>query len=143
MLLVPIISGSIFQSIQTIVNDPTSIIFTLAQSLPGVSSFFISYIMLQIAFGPTIFILQISRIINFVLFYLLKGRESPRIIYELIKSTELDLVSSLSGHVLVATIGIVYGTLAPIVLIFVFIYFLLWSVAYKYSFKYVVYLVSF
>jgi putative cell wall-binding protein len=50
-VLIIVLTGSIFQSLQGILTNPTSIVIILGKSLPQVSVFFMNYVITQLFSG--------------------------------------------------------------------------------------------
>ncbi|RUS15237.1 hypothetical protein BC937DRAFT_92715, partial [Endogone sp. FLAS-F59071] len=63
VLLVVTVAGTIFSSIQLVINNPTDTILILATSLPTVSTFFINYLLLQGLIGSAIELTQAYRLL--------------------------------------------------------------------------------
>ncbi|KAJ3279976.1 hypothetical protein HK104_001023, partial [Borealophlyctis nickersoniae] len=136
VLLVITISGSILSSIRNILNNPSSIVPLLATSIPSVSNFFVNYIMLLALGGPSGELLQLAQLILQPLFLKLFGK-TPRTIRENSKPTLFLPGTVMAQHAFVAVVGVTYCTIAPLVLVFVVVYFGMYAVAYGYQMQYV------
>ena len=62
VFLVTTISGSVLDSLEEIIEDPSSALETLGESLPSVSGFFCSYVIIKALAGSS---LEISRLMPF------------------------------------------------------------------------------
>src|SRR5690349_3569537 len=82
VLLVVTISGSVFRTIGTIVDHPALVFEILATSVPGVSTFFVNYVILLALSGPASEILQIGPLIMKAIMPRLQG-SSPRALFRL------------------------------------------------------------
>ncbi|KAJ3189307.1 hypothetical protein HDU85_002935 [Gaertneriomyces sp. JEL0708] len=136
ILLVITISGSVFTALRNLVEYPGRILNILATSIPTVSNFFVNYVMLLSISGPSSELLQLGNLIIKPL-----GKKyfakTPRKIKRRCKPEKFRPGTILSQHSFVATVGLTYCTIAPLVLVFVVLYFLLWRMAYGYQFQYV------
>ncbi|KND00201.1 hypothetical protein, variant [Spizellomyces punctatus DAOM BR117] len=129
VLLIVTISGSVFQTIQTIIDNPTAVFEILARSIPGVSTFFVNYVILLALSGPAGELLQIANLI----LKPLKLRflaSTPRAIWR--QSQPLVYLSGvpMASHSFIATVGVTYMTIAPLVSIMCLMYFGFWYLAY-------------
>ncbi|KAJ1547781.1 hypothetical protein HK096_011487 [Nowakowskiella sp. JEL0078] len=120
VLLIVTVSKSVWDSLYPILNSPLSTISILAKSIPPASSFYINYVMLQALTGPTAALLQIGNLITRSINVLgLLGTNTPHSIKMALKPTEWDFPAIMALHSLIATIGLTYATLSPLVLLFV------------------------
>ncbi|KAJ3044337.1 hypothetical protein HDV00_002657 [Rhizophlyctis rosea] len=136
VLLVVTISGSIFKTLGKILDHPQEIINILATTIPTVSSFFVNYILLLALSGPSGELLQISTLILKPLLLMFLGT-TPRKIMLKTLPPEFKSGVVLAGHSFIATLGMTYAVVAPLVSVIVFVYFALWLVAYTYNMQYV------
>lgn len=134
VLLVTILTDTLLKTIVTYLEDPSGLLAALGSSLPSVSSFFINYVMLLGLLGPCIRLLGIERIILAELTLRFFAR-TPREIHSLTKCIQFSPGVLLAEHSLVATIGLVYGVVAPVVLFFVAFYFGVWYLVYSHLFR--------
>ncbi|KAI8917584.1 hypothetical protein DFJ77DRAFT_509057 [Powellomyces hirtus] len=136
VLLVITVSGSVITALQTILDNPQRILSILATSIPMVSNFFVNYVMLLALGGPSGELLQLGTLIVKPLAIRYLGT-TPRKIREWCKPNFFYPGTALAQHSFVATVGLTYCTIAPLVLVFVVIYFGLYHVAYGYQMQYV------
>lgn len=122
VLLVVTIAGTLFSSIAQIVHSPTSIINLLATSLPTVSTFFVNYLILQAFMGAAIELVQLSnvavRIITLRYF-----TKTPRAIFTRCHPRSLRYGTAFPQLTLVFSIGMVFATIAPMVITFAVLYY--------------------
>ena len=104
----------------------------LGKSIPTISSFFVNYVMLLALSGPASELLQIGQLVlkPLMLRFLTK---TPREVLEKSQPPLFEIGRTLANHSFVATIGITYMSIAPLVTIFVAIYFGAWLLAYMYQ----------
>ncbi|KAF9570609.1 hypothetical protein EC968_001634 [Mortierella alpina] len=117
--------------------SPILIINKLAQELPGASTFFITYALLQSLTGPVMELLQIAPLVLNYLFTTLLAK-SPRQIWNVqgrLNSVNYGLL--FPPQALMFSIGLVYSTIAPLILPFVAFYFIMYYRVYRHQFLYV------
>ncbi|KAF9281986.1 hypothetical protein BGZ68_006289 [Mortierella alpina] len=117
--------------------SPIKIINMLAQELPGASTFFITYALLQSLTGPVLELLQIAPLVLNYLFTTLLAK-SPRQIWNVqgrLNSVNYGLL--FPPQALMFSIGLVYSTIAPLILPFVAFYFIMYYRVYRHQFLYV------
>ncbi|KAJ3043131.1 hypothetical protein HDV00_005746 [Rhizophlyctis rosea] len=136
VLFIVTIAGSIFRVLNTIINNPPEIVEMLATSIPTISSFFVNYVMLLALSGPASELLQVGNLIlkPLMLRFLAK---TPRQVLEKRRPPIFEIGRTLANHSFIATVGITYMTIAPLVSIFTAIYFGLWYLAYLYQMQFV------
>ncbi|KAI8587055.1 hypothetical protein BDZ88DRAFT_490780 [Geranomyces variabilis] len=136
ILLVITISGSVITAAQEILDHPQRVLNILATSIPLVSTFFVTYVMLLALGGPSGELLQLGSLIikPLALRFLAK---TPRQIREWSKPNVFYPGTVFAQHSFVATLGLTYCTIAPVAIIFVAAYFGLYYVAYGYQMQYV------
>ncbi|KAJ3173932.1 hypothetical protein HDU87_007254 [Geranomyces variabilis] len=136
ILLVITISGSVITAAQEILDHPQSVLTILATSIPLVSTFFVTYVMLLALGGPSGELLQLGSLIikPLALRFLAK---TPRQIRDWCKPSVFYPGTVFAQHSFVATIGLTYCTIAPVAIVFVAAYFGLYNVAYGYQMQYV------
>ncbi|KAJ3092850.1 hypothetical protein HK102_001675 [Quaeritorhiza haematococci] len=132
VLLVISISGSVFSSLETILRNPTSIPDRLAVSIPDVSQFYVNYVMLLALTGPGTELLQALNLFVRPILPWFFGT-TPRAKHYMQQPWFFYAGPQYGQHALVATIGIVYSTIAPFVLLFVALYFFLYSIVMSYN----------
>ncbi|KAF9426992.1 hypothetical protein BGZ94_005691 [Podila epigama] len=113
------------------------IINLLSKNLPGASTFFVTYALLKGFTGPVLELLQIGPLVLNFLFTTLLAK-SPRQIWDV----QGRLISANYGVIfppqtLMFCIGILYSTIAPLVLPFVTFYFTMFYLVYRHQFLYV------
>ncbi|PKY46571.1 DUF221-domain-containing protein [Rhizophagus irregularis] len=136
VLLVTTFANGILQSLPKLVNNPTQSIEILANNLPRASTFFLTYILLTIT-ACALEIFQIGPLIMNFFFkkFLVK---TPRKIWELEKTMPFqDWGTGFPPHIMIASIGIVYSTIQPIILPIVTLHFALYYLVYRHQFLYV------
>ncbi|KAJ3076392.1 hypothetical protein HDU98_003647 [Podochytrium sp. JEL0797] len=133
---VNIVGSSILTSFQQIVDDPSSIMQILSQSIPKSSNFFIQYLMVQGLSSPSGQILQITRLILSPIMMFLFGK-TPRGIFNARSPPDWQYSTNMAVHGLAVTIGLTYSVIAPIILVFVCCYFALFYFVYAYMMQYV------
>jgi len=121
VFLVSVISGSIFDSLSSIISSPTSVVDLLGQSLPKVSNFFINYIMIQSFTGFSLQLLQLPRLILGSIFAKRSVNERERLEAE--ASPTIDYGTDFPMALLVFMISLAYATISPLILAFAAIYF--------------------
>lgn len=131
------IGSSASALVKQISDNPGSITSVLAQKLPTVSNFYISYFIVQ---GLTVSAGVISQVVGFVIFKILYKflAGTPRKMYQ--KWANLSAISwgsTLPVFTNIAVIGIVYSCIAPLVLGFATIGMGLFYLAYRYNILFV------
>ncbi|KAH8553637.1 hypothetical protein BGW37DRAFT_518579 [Umbelopsis sp. PMI_123] len=129
VLLVVTIAGTVFSSVAEIIHSPTSIINLLATSLPSVSTFFVNYLILQAFLGAAIELVRISnlavRIITLRYF-----NRTPRAIFMRCHPRALRYGTAFPQLSLVFSIGMVFATIAPMVITFAVLYYAIFYFVY-------------
>ncbi|KAF9917637.1 hypothetical protein BX616_000370 [Lobosporangium transversale] len=139
VLLVSTFAGGVLKTFGGIDKnvDIIKIIGILAQKLPAASTFFVTYALLQGFVGPMKELLQIAPLILNFLFTKLLAK-SPRQIWNVqgrISSVNFGVL--FPPQTLMFSVGILYSTLAPLVLPFVAFYFVSYYFVYRHQFLYV------
>ncbi|KAJ3080019.1 hypothetical protein HK102_003370 [Quaeritorhiza haematococci] len=134
--LIVTITGSVLQALDGIVKNPASILEMLSRSIPQVSNFYVNYVLLLGIFGPANELLRTSDLIVTPLKLWLLGK-TPRSIHEASQPPQFFGGTTYAQHGLVATIGIVYSTIAPLVTVFVAAYFGFYALVSGYNMQYV------
>ncbi|KAF9123925.1 hypothetical protein BG015_005216 [Linnemannia schmuckeri] len=113
------------------------IVKLIAENLPRSSAFFINYVLLRGFTGPALELLQIAPLLlNFLFTHLMA--KSPRQIWDVqgrLESVNYGVL--FPQQTLIFCIGIVYSTLAPLILPFVTFYFTVYYFVYRHQFLYV------
>ncbi|KAG0363759.1 hypothetical protein BG005_006970 [Podila minutissima] len=140
VLLVSALSGGFLQTWDKISKGGFNfieIINLLSQNLPGASTFFITYTLLKGFTGPVLELLQITPLIlNFLVTTLLA--KSPRQIWDVqgrLICVDYGIIFPL--QTLMFCIGIVFSTMAPLILPFVTFYFIMFYFVYRHQFLYI------
>ncbi|KAI8799258.1 hypothetical protein BJ742DRAFT_847029 [Cladochytrium replicatum] len=138
VLLVTTVAQSAVASIKAIAEKPFDSFNIFATNVPPASSFFINYVLLQALTGPSGALLQISSLVirTLRLMGLFTGK-TPRTKRAILSPVQWDFAAIMATHSLIATIGIVYATLAPLLLVFVAFYFGFWALAVFYLIQHV------
>ncbi|KAI9102830.1 hypothetical protein DFS34DRAFT_647388 [Phlyctochytrium arcticum] len=136
ILLVITISGSLFTAVFNMIQYPSRILGILATSIPTVSNFFVNYVMLLSLGGPAGELLQLGTLIIKPACLKFFGK-TPRSIRDWSRLSDFMPGPVMAQHTFVATIGMTYCTIAPLVLVFVVIYYGLYYLAYGYQMQYV------
>ncbi|PRP83687.1 hypothetical protein PROFUN_03842 [Planoprotostelium fungivorum] len=113
VFFVCVISGALYKSIGTLLESPMNIPSLLASAVPGVTTFFINYILVNIS-GHYLFLsraveLAVSKILARLLSKTKaekKKREDPG---------AFDFVTKIGDEILVFSIGLIYSVLGPLV----------------------------
>ncbi|KAI9289927.1 hypothetical protein BC943DRAFT_312922 [Umbelopsis sp. AD052] len=129
VLLVVTIAGTVFTSIAQIVQSPTSIINLLATSLPTVSTFFVNYLILQAFMGAAIELVQLSNLAVRIL-ALRYFTKTPRAIFTRCHPRSLRYGTAFPQLTLVFSIGMVFATIAPMVITFAVMYYAIFYFVY-------------
>jgi hypothetical protein len=126
--IVNAIAGSLFPIIAEIASHPTNLLYLLGKSIPAVAPFFINFIMLRSLTG---FPLQVTRIVPMIVgIFSLHFRSLTQRIRKGIKlPPTINYGETYPEHLLIFTVGITYAVIAPIILPFVLLYFLLGYIA--------------
>ncbi|KAK9766773.1 phosphate metabolism protein 7 [Basidiobolus ranarum] len=136
VLLVTTFVGGVFNVLHELTNNPGAVIDLLATSLPTASTFFITYVVLNGLSGGAKELLQaVPFLLRFVTTSLLP--KTPRRLTRLKAMPCIQWGTFFPQHTLVFVIGIVYSTIAPLLLIFVTTYFLIFYFVYHHQFQYV------
>lgn len=129
VLLVVTIAGTVFTSISEIIHSPTSIINLLATSLPTVSTFFVNYLILQAFMGAVIELVQLSNLAVRIL-ALRYFTRTPRAIFMRCHPRALRYGTAFPQLALVFSIGMVFATIAPMVITFAVLYYAIFYFVY-------------
>eukprot|EP00053_Salpingoeca_punica_P016854 m.160744 g.160744 ORF g.160744 m.160744 type:complete len:699 (+) comp17056_c2_seq5:91-2187(+) len=135
VFFVSIIAGSVFDAISNIIDSPTSIITLLGESIPRTGIFFTNYVMLQAISSVPMSVLKFFKliIVKLKLKYLARSERERLAVWE---PESPNYVEDLPGQMLVVMLGMVYATVAPIILPFVILFFGFSYIIYRFSFLY-------
>ncbi|KAG5513614.1 hypothetical protein PMAC_001046 [Pneumocystis sp. 'macacae'] len=137
VFLVVTISSGITAVIASIINNPQNTPKLLAQNLPRASNFFFSYILLQ---GLSIASGELLQVITLIVFYSF-GKlmdNTPRKLWS--RFTTLRILgwgTTFPRFTNLSVIAVTYSIIAPLIMIFVVIAFILFYATYLYNFLYV------
>ncbi|KAG4303588.1 hypothetical protein PCANB_000253 [Pneumocystis canis] len=137
VFLVVTVSSGITAVIASIINNPQNTPKLLAQNLPRASNFFFSYILLQ---GLSIASGELLQIITLIILYTF-GKlmdNTPRKLWSRFTTLRvLEWGTTFPRFTNLSVIGITYSVIAPLIMIFVIIAFILFYATYLYNFLYV------
>ncbi|KAG0231886.1 hypothetical protein BGX31_005333 [Mortierella sp. GBA43] len=140
VLLISTLSGGILKTIEQIRAEGFKfdlVIGRFSEKLPQSSTFFITYVLLRGFTGPAIELMQIAPLLlNFLFTQLLA--KSPHQIWNVqgrLESVNYGIL--FPPQTLIFCIGIVYSTIAPLILPFVTFYFTMHYFVYRHQFLYV------
>merc|ERR1712065_81246 len=135
VLLVTTIAGSIIPIANKLADGPLTVIDLLGQSIPGVAIFFILYVMLQALSG---FPLMLLRPAPLILGYL-KGKRAKTAFQDSAAWApgEIFYGAEISKSLIIFHIGLIFSTIAPVILPICTVYYAFGYVAYKYNILYV------
>ncbi|KAL1686821.1 hypothetical protein GGG16DRAFT_63488 [Schizophyllum commune] len=132
--LIVTLSAGIVNAIKDIIDDPTNTVSVLATKLPGASTFFLTYILVQGLTGAGGALAQLVPIAMYFIKKRLLG-STPRQTYDITyKMPSVDFGTLLPRLSLIATIGFAYSILSPLINAVAFVSFALFFVAYKFLF---------
>ncbi|CAO3564336.1 unnamed protein product [Mortierella alpina] len=144
VLLISTLSGGILQTIDEIMKMIEQNNFSLSfitkrmsENLPVASNFFITYVLLQSFTGPVLELLQIGPLLLNFLFVRIFNK-SPRQIWDVqgrIDAANFGII--FPPAMLTFCIGILYATVAPLILPFVTLYFTHYYFVFRHQFLYV------
>lgn len=129
-------ANSIFSILSDLIDQPKRIFILLGESIPQVSTFYISYILLR---SLTLFPMQLSRIVPlcYLSIYKYFYTNTPRSRYELTRPPQIQYGVEYADHLLIFLIGIIYACVSPIILPFSALFFGLGYIVVKYQLIYV------
>eukprot|EP00042_Codosiga_hollandica_P056903 m.832104 g.832104 ORF g.832104 m.832104 type:complete len:786 (+) comp59457_c0_seq5:31-2388(+) len=131
-----IISGSIFSSLNDVLNEPTSAASLLGKAIPNSGVFFINFVMIKTFSALPIQALLIGPLIVAPILRKFLAT-TPRDFKNLQAPPMLNYIASLSGMILVLIAGFVYAIVAPVITIFCLAFFGLAHFIFKYQCMYV------
>ncbi|RKP34428.1 hypothetical protein BJ085DRAFT_14602, partial [Dimargaris cristalligena] len=136
VFLVSTFAGGAVAAIQPIIDNPSEIAYTLANSLPKVNVYFITYIMLQGFSGASKEIMQAAPLImrRLKLYFL---ASTPRDVVGVNELGAFNWSTSIPQHTLIFVVGLCYSTIAPLILVFIVVYYALFYLVYRYQLLYV------
>eukprot|EP00250_Pteridium_aquilinum_P020740 c24927_g1_i1 orf=65-2185(+) len=116
------IAGTLFNSLNELINKPTSIIDLLSANLPTQAYFFITFVALKFFVG---YGLTLSRIVPLIIFHLKKKFlcKTEEEIRDAWAPSPFSYATCVPGDMLILTITVCYAVIAPVILPFAIIYF--------------------
>lgn len=135
--IVVTLASSASSVVTSIIDDPTSAMQLLANNLPKASNFFISYIILQgfLISGTTLF-----QIVGFFAFYILSALLDKTLRKKWTRWNTLDGMvwgTAFPVYINLACITLAYAIIAPMILVFSLMAFLLVFVSFSYNLTYI------
>lgn len=119
--------------------SPIEVVQIIASTLPSASTFFVTYALLQGLTGPAKELLQIAPLVLNYLFTVVLAK-SPRQIWNVQgRLSSVNYGTLFPPQVLMFSIGMLYSTIAPIILPVVAFYFTMFYFVYRHQFLYVYY----
>ncbi|KAF9953997.1 hypothetical protein BGZ70_010692, partial [Mortierella alpina] len=144
VLLISTLSGGILQTIDEILKmieqNNLSLNFItkrMSENLPVASNFFITYVLLQSFTGPVLELLQIGPLLLNFLFVRIFNK-SPRQIWDVqgrVDAANFGII--FPPAILIFCVGILYATVAPLILPFITLYFTHYYFVFRHQFLYV------
>lgn len=136
LFLVITVSSGLTTTVQQIVDTPTSTPAILANNLPKAANFFMSYLILQGMITSMNNMLRIDELIFHFLAKIMPTSTAHKKFSRVSSISEIIWGSTYPIYTNLATIGIVYSIISPVILIFCLISFSLTYLAYKYRIVY-------
>lgn len=139
VVLVSTLAGgalTMVDQIKTLAENPFGIINTLSEQLPKASTFFITFVMLQATNQAGQSMLQL---VPYILSYVMPFfATTPRDIFTQKKTCpNVNLGTLIPAQSVIFVLGLEYGVIAPLILPFVCLFFILQYFVYLYQFLYV------
>ncbi|KAJ3324885.1 hypothetical protein HDU76_013293 [Blyttiomyces sp. JEL0837] len=135
VLVISVVSSSIFTSYKSIVNNPSNALEEFAGAVPKLSNFFINFLMLQGLSAPAQEVAQIVPLFLKPILAKILGT-TPRAAFAATQPPAFDPSVMMASHAFIVTVGLFYSVISPLVLPFAVIYFALFFVVYKYEMMY-------
>lgn len=137
------ISGSIFESLEVMLQDNSKIITELAESIPGQAKSFIQFVQVQNFLGCGLELLRVPRVVM----ALIRNKVGPNLTEEekakpflgilpMSESEELDYPMLFAELILYFMINLVYSSIAPIMSYIMFLAFLVLTLVYRHQLIY-------
>ncbi|KAH7661151.1 Calcium-dependent channel 7TM region putative phosphate domain-containing protein [Dioscorea alata] len=123
------ISGSLIDSLKTILNHPKQIVPLLGASLPGSATFFLTFVALKFFVG---YGLELSRLVPLVIFHLKKKFlcKTEAEVKEAWAPGDFSYGTRVPNDMLIMTVVLCYSVIAPLIIPFGVVYFSLgWLIA--------------
>ncbi|KAI1315606.1 hypothetical protein EDD11_000616 [Mortierella claussenii] len=140
VLLVSTIAGGLIKTAADVKDkqfSPIAIISIAATQLPLASTFFLTYALLQGLTGPVMELLQIAPLVLNLVFTKLLAK-SPRQIWNVQgRLSSVNFGNVFPPVIIMFCVGILYSTIAPLILPFVTVYFTFFYFVYRHQFLYI------
>ncbi|KAJ3214831.1 hypothetical protein HDU67_001158 [Dinochytrium kinnereticum] len=127
---------SIWSIFGAILKDPSYIFFALAEIIPKSANFFTNYVMLAGLSGPAVDILQLAPLVASPFLVYFFG-STPRAIHSVLQPIPFRYSEIVAYHSFFAVLGLIYLTIAPLVVVMVSLYFSFYFFVYMYQLQYV------
>jgi len=137
IFLVVSISSGLTTVAQGIINNPSATPGLLAQNLPKASNFFFSYMLLQGLAVSAGGLLQLTRIVSLSIFGFLFDNTPRKKWRRQVHLSNFNWGTFYPTYTNLAVIGLVYTCIAPLIMVFCLIAFILFYFVYRYNFLYV------
>jgi hypothetical protein len=122
-VLLTVLSGSLFNALDSILSDPFGTPSILAQAFPNMSQYFLSYVLVNIFMGLPIALLRIGPlIIKTLLPRIFDERKKPQRELEL-QAESLDYGVEFPKDFFVLMVALIYSCISPIITPACFLYF--------------------
>ncbi|CZR59376.1 uncharacterized protein PAC_09268 [Phialocephala subalpina] len=136
LFIIPTISSGLTSIVEELIRTPTSVPNILATNLPTAANYYFSFLILQALSLSATSILQTIRLFKF---YVIGHVNTPDSVFEKLSWTNLTRIgSNIPWYTTFAVIGLVYSTIAPLMLLFMLITFSLFWVVIKNNLLYCV-----
>jgi len=136
LFLIPTISSGLTSILRELIKTPTSVPNILATNLPTAANYFFSFLIVQALSLSATSILQTIRLFKF---YVIGHVNTPDAVFEKLSWTNFTKIgSNVPWYITFAVIGLVYSTIAPLILLFMLITFSLFWVVIKNNLLYCV-----
>ncbi|ORY43510.1 DUF221-domain-containing protein [Rhizoclosmatium globosum] len=136
VVIINIVGVSLLTSFDSLKQNPSSVMDTLAKSIPKSASFFIQYLLVIGLIRPSVEVVQVLPLLINPIYLWLFGK-TPRTIFHAKQAPEWQYGPALAFHDVTITIGLVYCVIAPLVTVFVTLYFCLYTFVYLYMMQHV------
>ncbi|KUJ15135.1 DUF221-domain-containing protein [Mollisia scopiformis] len=129
LFIIPTVSSGLTSIVEELIRTPTSVPNILATNLPTAANYYFSFLILQALSLSATSILQTIRLFKF---YVIGHVNTPDSVFEKLSWTNLTRIgSNVPWYTTFAVIGLVYSTIAPLMLLFMLITFSLFWVVIK------------
>ncbi|KAF2817694.1 DUF221-domain-containing protein [Mytilinidion resinicola] len=136
LFLVVSISAGITRTIRTIIDNPVSIPGTLAKNLPGASTYFFSYMILQALSISSGTLLQIGRVGMMLLTGFLDTTARQKV-KRVLGGSSVNWGTFIPVYTNFGAIGLIYSIISPLMMLFMILTFALFWFTYRYQMIYV------